>query len=84
MTDLPPDVAMDVELETYPETVTATVTLDGLGAPYTVTAEAWRSSKEPDPHIEFELAVSRALNRLEHRIMERVHERIDRSGADDI
>lgn len=79
-----PAVEMGVALETGPDTVSATVTLEGLGAPYTATAEAWRSNGERDPHVEVELAVSRALTRLEHRIMERIHERIDRSSTDDI
>lgn len=84
VSDGTPAVEMNVALETKPDTVTATVTLDGLDGPYTATAEAWRSNREPDPHVEVELALSRALARLEHRIMERVHERIDRSATDDI
>ena len=79
-----PDVEMNISLESHPDTVTATLTLDGLGPSFTATGEAWRSSREPDPHIEYELAMSRALTRLEHRIMERVHQRIDRSTTDDI
>lgn len=79
-----PAVEMSVALEAEPDTVSATVTLEGLGTPYTATAEAWRSRREPDPHVEVELAMSRALARLEHRIMERVHERIDRSMTDDV
>lgn len=84
VTDRTPVLEMEVALEEEPDIVTATVTLDGLEMPYTATAEAWRSDREPDPHIEIELALSRALARLEHRIMERVHERIDRSATDDI
>jgi Rv2632c-like len=79
-----PTVKMVVALETEPDTVTATVTLDGLETPYAASAEARRSTREPDSHIEVELAVSRALARLQHQIMERVHERINRSATDDI
>ncbi len=78
------DVAMNLTLEARPDTVTATVTLDGLGPSMTATGEARRSSRDPDPHIELGLAVSRALIRLEHRIMGGIHERIDRSTTDDI
>lgn len=78
-----PDVAMSVSLESEPENVTATVTLDGLGSSYEATAAASRSHSDPATHIEFELAVSRALSRLQHRIMEQIHEQIDRS-ADDV
>lgn len=78
------DVAMDLTLESRPDTVTATVTLDGLGPSMTATGEARRSSRDPNPHIELGLAVSRALIRLEHRIMEGIHDRIDRSTTDDI
>lgn len=74
------DVAMDLTLEARPDTVT----LDGLGPSMTATGEARRSSRDPDPHIELGLAVSRALIRLEHRIMEGIHEPIDRSSTDDI
>ncbi len=77
-----PDVAVSVSLDTGPDSVTATVILDGLGSPYTATAEAPRSHRDPIPHIEFELAVSRALSRLQHGIMERIHEQIDRSTDD--
>ena len=84
MSSRTPDVAMSVSLDSDLETVSATLTLDGLGSPFTATGEAWRSFRDPDPHIEYELALSRALSRLEHRIMERVHERIDRSATDDI
>lgn len=80
---LAPDVTMGIALEAEPDNVTATVTIDGLGPGYEATAAARRSHQDPGTHIEYELAVSRALNRLQHRIMEQIHERIDRS-ADDV
>lgn len=83
LADRAPDVAMSVALESEPENVTATVTLEGLALSYEATAAAPRSHSEPATHIEFELAVSRALSRLQHRIMEQIHETIDRS-ADDV
>ncbi len=82
-TQQPPYVGMNVALETDPDSVKATVTLDGLGSGYEASAEAPRSHREPDAHIEFELAVSRALSRLQHNLMEQIHEKIDRT-ADDV
>lgn len=82
MTEHTPHVAMSVALDSAAETVSATVTIDGLGPGYEATADAPRSHQDPPTDIEFELAVSRALLALEHRIMERVHERIDRSTDD--
>lgn len=82
MSEHAPKVAMRVALREAPDNVTATVAIDGLGPGYEATAEAPRSHQDPDTHIEFELAVSRALNELEHRIMERIHERIDRTTDD--
>ncbi len=81
--DRSPDVAMTVSLASHPDSVAATVTLVGFGSDYAATAEARRSHQNPDPHIEYELAVSRALSRLQHDIMEAIHRRIDRT-ADDI
>lgn len=77
-----PEPAMTVSLKPGPDTVAATVTLDGLGRSFTVTAEAWRSNRAPDLHIVFELALSRALSRLQHEIMESIHQRIDRETDD--
>lgn len=78
-----PDVAMTVSLASHPDSVAAAVTLVGFGSAYAATAEARRSHQNPDPHIEYELAVSRALSQLQHNIMEAIHGRIDRT-ADDI
>ncbi len=77
-----PKPAMTVSLKPGLETVAATVTLDGIGPSFAVTAEAWRSDRAPDPHIAFELALSRALSRLQHEIMESIHQRIDRATDD--
>jgi hypothetical protein len=77
-----PDVAMSVALLSEPDNVKATVTLDGFGSGYEATAEAPRSHQDPATHIEFELAVSRALGLLQCRIMQQIHEQIDRSTDD--
>lgn len=82
MTERSPEVAMSVALDPRPDKVLATVRLEGLGMGYQATAEAPRSHHDPVTHIEFELAVSRALARLQHRIMERIHEQIDRATDD--
>lgn len=79
---LAPDVAMRVDLEEEPESVTATVTIDGLGPGYEATAAAPRGHQDPGTHIEYQLAISRALNGLQHRMMEQIHEQIDRSTDD--
>lgn len=82
MPERTPEVTMTVSFEPGPDNVSATVTLDGLGLPYKATADAWRSHRDPEPNIEFALAVSRALSRLQHEIMESIHERIDRTTDD--
>ena len=80
--DRRPDIVMTVSLASDTDSVAATVTLDGFGSAYAATAEAQRSHQNPDPHIEYELAVSRALSRLQHDIMEAIHRRIDRTTDD--
>lgn len=77
-----PDVAMTVSLVSHPDSVAAAVTLNGFASPYAATAKAPRSRQYPDPHIEYELAVSRALSQLQHNIMEAIHGRVDRSTDD--
>ena len=73
---------MNVTLESLPDKVTATVTLDGLASGYRATADAPRSHPNRTAQIEFELAVSRALSRLHHRMMEGIHEQVDRATDD--
>jgi hypothetical protein len=75
-----PELALSVALDSDPDCVTATVTLDGFDSEYEATAMAQRT--DPSTEIEFKLAVSRALSALEHRMMEEIHERIDRVTDD--
>lgn len=84
MSDRIPTVELRVDFDPVADAVNATVTMDGLGPTCTSTGHAPRAVRRPDPELDYELAVSRALSGLEHQIMERVHERIDRATTDDI
>lgn len=84
MSDPIPSVELHVEFDPAPDAVNATVTMDGLGPTCKATGHAPRAVHHPDAEMDYELAVSRALSALEHQLMERVHERIDRATIDDI
>ena len=80
--DRTPAVAMSVALHPHGDRVSATVTLDGLGAHYEASALAPVSKQQPAAGVEYQLAVSRALSKIQHDLMESVHERIDRTTDD--
>jgi len=82
--DVLPKVRMHLELESEGESVTATAVLDGFGEPFHASGSAAQSrDRDPArPNLAAELAVVRALSDLHHQILERVHERIDRSMGD--
>ena len=84
MSDRIPSVVLHVDFDPAPDAVNATVTMNGLGATCKATGHAPRAVHHPDPEMDYELAMSRALSALEHQLMERVHQRIDRAATDDI
>jgi Rv2632c-like len=84
VSDRIPSVVLHVDFDPTPDAVNATVTMDGLGPTCKATGHAPRAVRRPDPEMDYELAMSRALSALEHQLMERVHQRIDRAATDDI
>ena len=82
--DVLPKVRMHLELEDIGESITAIVVLDGLGEPFRAVGSAAQSpDRDPSrPSLAPELAVVHALSDLQHQLLERVHEHIDRSTGD--
>jgi len=82
-TNILPKVSIHVELHDVEDRVTATATVEGLSEPFTAEASAAHGRGDAAPlEIAPDLAVARVLNRLQHGIIESIHERIDRSGDD--
>lgn len=78
-----PRLTMNVASALEADELRTTVTLEGLGEPYAGSATASVTRRDArSSGIAFELSVVRALQALQHEIMERVHERIDRATDD--
>ena len=78
-----PKVRMSVSWLAHEGTMTASVKLEGLGEAYESEGVApVTHGATAIPTIASELAMARALNDLQHQIMGRLHERIDRSTDD--
>lgn len=78
-----PKLTMSVASIAHPDELGTTVTLGGLGAPYVCSARAaLPPGGEASLRMALELSVVRALHKLEHEMMERIHEGIDRITDD--
>lgn len=78
-----PRLTMSVATIAHPDELVTTITFEGLGEPYVCSATAPLSpSRETSLRIGVQLGVVRALHNLEHEMMERIHEQIDRVTDD--
>ena len=78
-----PKLTMSVASIAHAEELVSTVTLEGLGEPFLCSATAaLNTTREESLRIALELSIVRALRELEHELMERIHEGIDRFTDD--
>lgn len=78
-----PKLTMTVASIVHADQLETTVSFEGLGEPHVCSATAaMNPSREASLRIALELSVVRALHQLEHEIMERIHEGIDRVTDD--
>ena len=79
-----PKVRMSLIIELDGASMVATAVLDGFGEPLRAVGMApLTPDRDPGcPSFTPEIAVARALADLHHRLLEMVHERIDRAGSD--